>query len=178
MIESLKQKFKKEVIPFFQKEFGYSNSMAVPHIVKAVVNIGVGRRTPEEQKQIVHNLSLIVGQKMRARPAKQSIASFKTRQGQIIGYSATLRGKRMHDFLLRLIMIALPRTRDFRGMKQSAIDESGNLTIGIPEHIVFPEMIGEDTRIIFGFEVTVVTNARSRVEGNALFHTLGFPIQK
>lgn len=178
MTKLFQKQYKEEVIPFFKKEFGYANSMAVPQIIKAVINVGVGKRTEDERKQIVHDLTLIAGQALSARQAKQSIATFKTRQGQIIGYAAVLRGRRMHDFLERLIMVALPRTRDFRGIKNSAVDASGNLTIGIPEHIVFPEMVGEDARLIFGFEITIVTNAQSQKEAKALFIHLGFPFKK
>ncbi|PIR69756.1 MAG: 50S ribosomal protein L5 [Candidatus Niyogibacteria bacterium CG10_big_fil_rev_8_21_14_0_10_46_36] len=174
----LQKQYKKEVIPFFEKEFGYTNPMAIPQLIKVVVNVGVGRRNEEEQKQIVRDLQLIVGQALSPRAAKQSIATFKTRQGQTIGYAATLRGRRMYDFLERIIAIALPRTRDFRGLKDSAIDQSGNLTIGIPEHIVFPEMVGEDTKLIFGFEITIVTSAQSKEEAQALFTHLGFPFRK
>ena len=177
-MQTVHQQYKKEVIPFFEKELGYTNRMSIPQIIKAVIHIGVGKRTPDEQKQIIHDLSLIAGQVVAARPAKQSVASFKSRQGQIIGYAATLRGKRMYDFIERFIAIALPRTRDFQGIKQSSVDQSGNLTVGVPEHIVFPEMIGEDTKLIFGFEVTFVTNAKSRVEALALFKQLGFPMEK
>lgn len=174
----MQKQYKKEVMPFFKKEFGYDNPMAIPQIVKVVVNVGVGRRTEEEQKQIVRDLQLIVGQVVAPRPAKKSIATFKTRQGQIIGYASTLRGQRMYDFLERVIFVALPRTRDFRGIKNSAIDGSGNLTIGVPEHIVFPEMVGEDAKLIFGFEITIVTSARSKEEAMALFTQLGFPFKR
>ena len=109
--------------------------------------------------------------------AKKAIASFKTREGLIIGFQATLRGKRMYDFLSRLINIALPRTRDFRGIEEKSFDQRGNLTIGIKEHIVFPEIIGEDYRFLFGFEVTVATSARKQEEGVQLLKLLGFPIK-
>ena len=159
-------------------EFKYKNPMAVPKIEKVVVNVGVGRIRDEKVHDIIQkSLSLIVGQKIAPRPAKLAISAFKTRQGLIIGYAATLRGKRMYDFLERLIHVALPRQRDFQGITEKSFDGKGNLTLGIKEHIVFPEMIGEDVRSIFGFEVTVVTSGRSRKESIALLKHLGFPIK-
>ena len=143
-----------------------------------VVNSGVGRIRDEKQHEEIRKfLALITGQKPAPRPAKQAIAAFKTRQGLIIGYQVTLRGKRMYDFLSRLINVALPRTRDFRGLEEKSFDERGNLTVGIKEHIVFPEMIGEDYRFLFGFEITVVTTAKKREEGVELLKLVGFPIK-
>ncbi|MBI2640770.1 MAG: 50S ribosomal protein L5 [Candidatus Sungbacteria bacterium] len=174
----LQEKYKKEIIPAMQSKFGYKNIMSVPRVVKAVVNVGVGRIRDEKQHEEIRKyLALITGQKSAARPAKKAIASFKTRQGLIVGYRATLRGKRMYDFLSRLINIALPRTRDFKGIETSSFDSKGNLTIGIKEHIVFPEIIGEDYRFLFGLEVTVVTTAKKREEGIELLKLMGFPIR-
>ncbi len=160
------------------KEFGYKSPMAVPRIEKVVVNIGVGRiRDEKSHETIVKALSLITGQKPSPRAARVAIAAFKTRKGLVIGYAATLRGKRMYDFLERLINIAFPRTRDFQGIDEKSFDGRGNLTIGVKEHIVFPEMIGEDVRSIFGFEVTVVTTANKRKEGIMLLRHMGFPVK-
>lgn len=166
------------MIPGMRAKFGYKNVMAVPKISKVVVNCGVGRIRDEKQHEEIRKyLALITGQKSAPRPAKKAIASFKTRQGLIIGYQITLRGNRMYDFLERLIAIALPRTRDFKGLEASSFDSNGNLTIGIKEHIVFPEMIGEDYRFLFGFEITVVTTARKKEEGIELLKLMGFPIK-
>jgi len=174
----LQEKYKKEVIPAMRAKFGYKNVMAAPKIEKAVVNVGVGRlRDEKEQQEVQKFLTLITGQKPSPRPAKQAIASFKTREGMIVGYQVTLRGKRMYDFLSRLINIALPRTRDFRGLDEKSFDQKGNLTVGIKEHIVFPEVIGEDYRFLFGLEVTVVTTARKREEGVELLRLMGFPLK-
>ena len=152
--------------------------MRVPKIVKVVINTGVGRIKDEKQLQeIVKMLTLITGQKPSWRPAKKAISSFKTRIGQLVGYAVTLRGKRMYDFIGRLINIALPRERDFRGLDPKSFDKFGNLTIGIKEHIVFPEIIGEDYKFLFGLEVTVVTNAKKREEGIELLRMMGFPIK-
>lgn len=175
---TLQEKYKSEVLPRMMAEFKYKNPMAVPKIEKVVVNVGVGRvRDEKVHSTIQKSLSMIVGQKMAPRPAKIAVSAFKTRKGLIIGYAATLHGKRMYDFLERLIHIALPRQRDFQGIPEKSFDGKGNLTIGVKEHIVFPEMIGEDVRSIFGFEATVVTTAHSRKEGISLLKHLGFPIR-
>lgn len=175
---TLQEKYKKEVLPRMMAEFKYKNPMAVPKIEKVVVNVGVGRiRDEKGQEAIQKALTLIVGQKVAPRPARTAISAFKTRRGLIIGYAATLRGKRMYDFLERLIHIALPRQRDFQGISEKSFDQRGNLTLGIKEHIVFPEMLGEDMRSIFGFEVTVVTTSHSRKEGIFLLKYLGFPVK-
>ena len=174
----LQEKYKKKVASLLQARFGYKNIMAVPKIAKVVVNVGVGRFREEKQlEEIQKYLSLITGQKVAARPAKKAIASFKTRLGMTVGYRVTLRGKGMYDFISRLINIALPRTRDFQGLDVKAFDSSGNLTVGLKEHIVFPEMTGEDYRFLFGFEVTIVTTARRREEGIELLRFMGFPIK-
>lgn len=174
----LQEKYRKVVIPAMQRQFGYPNAMAVPQIRKVVVNAGVGRIRDEKQHEAVRRaLALITGQKPAPRPAKKAIAAFKTRRGLIVGYQVTLRGRRMWDFLERLVSIAIPRQRDFRGIDPKAFDPRGNLTIGFKEHIVFPEMIGEDVPFIFGLEATVVTTAKRREEGVTLLKLLGFPIK-
>jgi len=181
----LKEKYKKEVIPQMMEKFGYKNPMAVPKIEKVVLNTSFGRlisgKTPEEQKKIyqpiLEDLALICGQKPILKGAKKSISTFKIREGLPIGATVTLRRKRSADFLERLIHIALPRSRDFRGIDPKSIDKKGNLTIGIKEHITFPEILPERAKTIFGLEVTVVTNAKSREEGIELLRLLGFPIK-
>jgi len=174
----LREKYAKEVIPALQAKFGYKNVMAVPRIEKVVINTGVGRfREDKDREEIEKWLMLLSGQKPAKRAARKAIASFKTRRGLIIGYQVTLRAKRMYDFLSRFINAALPRTRDFRGIDPKSFDGKGNLTVGVKEHIIFPEMIGEDYRFLFGLEVTVVTTAKKREEGILLLKLLGFPIQ-
>ncbi len=171
--------YKEKVIPAMREKFGYKNAMAVPKIYKVVINVGIGKlKDDKEREEVKKFLKLVSGQESSPRPAKKAIAAFKTREGLIIGYQATLHGKRMNDFISRLVNIALPRTRDFRGIEVSAFDSRGNLTIGIKEHIVFPEMIGEDYRLLFGFEATIVTSAKKREEGIELLRLLGFPIKK
>ena len=181
----LQEKYKKEVIPEMMKKFGYKNSMAVPKLLKVTVNTGFGKlisgKTSEEQKKILNSilddLALISAQHPILTKAKKSISGFKIRKGLPIGAKVTLRKKKMYDFLERLIRIALPRSRDFRGIEISAFDKKGNLTIGIREQIVFPEVSPERAKNIFGFEITIVTNAKKREEGIELFKLLGFPIK-
>ena len=178
-MNNLQEKYNMIVIPALQAEFGYKNRMAVPRMLKTVVNVGVGRLHDEKEKEeVVTYLTLITGQKPVPRQAKQAIAAFKTREGMIIGYQVTLRGSRMYDFISRLINIALPRSRDFQGLDGRSFDEKGNLTIGIKENIIFPEMIGEDYRFLFGLEATMVTTAQTREEGIALLKLMGFPVKK
>lgn len=182
----LKDKYEKEVIAQMIEKFGYKNRMAVPKIEKLVVNSGLGRlvsgKTSDEQKKIfnavLNDLSLICGQKAILTKARKSIASFKTRAGMPIGAKVTLRGRKMNDFLERVIHIALPRSRDFQGIDLKSFDRQGNLTIAIKEHIIFPEVSPEKVRFVFGFEITVVTTAKSREESVELLRLLGFPIKK
>lgn len=181
----LQDKYKKEVIPAMVEKFGYKSIMAVPRIIKVVVNTGFGReivsKAGDEQKKfqemILEHLSLICGQKAVLTNAKKSIASFKIRQGMPIGAMATLRGKRMHDFLERVINFVLPRSRDFRGLETKSLDAQGNFTFAIKEHITFPEITQEKVRQIFGLEITVTTNSKSREEGLELLKLLGFPFK-
>lgn len=174
----LQEKYRKEVVPAMMQQFGYPNALAVPRVDKVVVNVGVGRIRDEKGYQAVRRaLALITGQAPAPRPARQAIAAFKTRAGLVVGYRATLRGRRMWEFLTRLIRVTIPRQRDFRGIGPESFDRRGNLTIGFREHIVFPEMIGEEVPFMFGLEVTVVTTAKRREEGVALLRLLGFPIQ-
>ena len=182
---SLKDKYKKEVIPAMQEKFGYKNAMAVPWIEKVVINIGFGRqvagKTSDEQKKIgeliLNDLSQISGQKPVLTKAKKAISSFKTRKGMPIGAKVTLRGNKMEDFLMRLIHVTLPRSRDFRGIDTKAVDKKGNLTIGIKEHIYFSEISPEQVKNIFGLEITVVTTAKNKEKGLGLLKLLGFPIK-
>lgn len=175
---TFRERYEKKAIPAMREQFGYPNVMAVPRITKVVVNVGVGRmRDQKEHEEVQKFLKLITGQKPSARPAKKAIASFKTRIGLVIGYQVTLRGTRMYDFLSRLVDVSLPRTRDFQGIDSRSFDARGNLTIGIKEHIVFPEIIGEDYKFLFGFEITVVTSAKNKEEGVALLRIMGFPIK-
>lgn len=156
---------------------GYTNVMQSPQIEKVVISTGIGKIADKQQRALIANrLALITGQKPAVRAAKQSIASFKLRQGDIIGYQVTLRGARMRDFLDKLIHVALPRTRDFRGLKTTAIDEMGNYTLGIKEHTIFPETSDEDIRNVFGFAITIVTSAKTKEDALALLRHVGMPL--
>lgn len=173
----------KEVIAGSFKElkdtFGYKNVMQAPKIEKVIISSGVGKIDDKNKLALIQDrIAQITGQKASARPAKKSIASFKLREGEIVGYQVTLRGARMHNFLDKLIHIALPQTRDFRGLKTSAIDEMGNVTIGITEHTIFPETVNEEIRDVFGFAITIVTTAKSKKEAEALLRYIGLPLKK
>lgn len=170
---------KKKIIPILQKELGVKNILALPRIEKVVINIGLGRALKDEKflEVAMRDLALITGQKPKTILARKSIANFKIREGMIIGAAVTLRGQKMNDFISRLINIALPRTRDFRGINVKSLDKNNNLTIGVKEHIVFPEIKGEEVRNIFGFEITVVVKAKNREEALVLYKAWGFPIK-
>ena len=160
-------------------EFGYSNRMQTPRIEKVVISTGTGKVQDKQKIQVIQDrIAKITGQKAAARGAKKSIASFKVRQGDIVGYQVTLRGARMRDFLNKLIHVALPRTRDFRGLPVKAIDQMGNYTIGIKEHTVFPETSDEELKDVFGLSVTLVTSAKTKKEAEALLRHIGLPLQE
>ncbi len=185
-MSELKKKYDKDVIKGMEEKFQYGNKMAVPKIVKVVINTGFGKiispKTKDEQKRfneyVVENIGLISGQKPVLTKARKSISSFKLREGSVIGAKVTLRGKKMYAFLEKLINIVMPRIRDFRGISAKIIDKNGNMNLGIKEHIVFPEISPEKSPIILGLEITIVTNAKSKEEGLELFKLLDFPIKK
>ncbi len=180
MIPNIIEQYRKTVVPALQKEFGIDNVMAVPKISKVTINIGVGRLHKEDKTlaRIAKDIEMLSGQKPVFRTAKKSIASFKVREGVPVGISVTLRGKRMYDFVNRLIHIALPRSKDFRGIEASNVDKSGNLNLGIRESSIFPELNYENVKDIFSLQVTVTTTARTQAQGVALLTQLGFPIKK
>lgn len=181
----IRTKYKKEAVKEMMGQFGYRNELQVPRLTKVVINAGIGRlmvHTPQAEEKVlptlVSDLALITSQKPALTRARKSISSFKLRQGQVVGLKVTLRGPRMYDFLDRLINIAIPRIRDFRGLSAKSFDDRGNLTIGIREYTVFPEVAVENVRAIIPIEVTVVTTAKKAEEAKALFKFLGFPIEK
>lgn len=176
---SLKERYQQEIVPKLQAELGLKTRMAVPRIGKVVVNVGMSQslRDPKIGETVVASLTQITGQRPVRTLARKSIAAFKVRQGQAIGAMATLRGPRMWDFLEKLIRVTLPRVRDFRGVSPSAVDQSGNLSIGFREHAVFPEIRSDDAEQLHGVQVTVVTGARSHERGLALFRALGVPFR-
>lgn len=180
MPSRLKEKFFKEVVPAMKKEFGYKNDLAVPRLKKVVINAGVGKSLDNKKllDQVVADLASIAGQKPVLKLAKKSISSFKIREGIPVGVAVTLRGERMYEFIDRLISIAIPRIRDFRGLPADSFDGHGNYSLGIKEHIVFPEINTDSVSAIFGLEITVVTNSTSDKEAKSLLTLLGFPITK
>jgi large subunit ribosomal protein L5 len=181
----LKEKYNKEVIAALKEKFGYKSVSAAPRITKVVVNTSFGRlvggkskqEAANEYKDILEDLALITSQRPVLTEAKKSISAFKIREGFPVGAMVTLRKQKMYDILERLIHIVLPRTRDFTGLNPNSVDKDGNLTVGIKEQIVFPEISAERAKRMFGFEITVVTSAKNREEGLELFKLLGFPIK-
>mgnify|MGYP000736345642 CR=1 FL=1 len=162
-----------------KERFGYTNRMQTPRVEKVVVATGTGKIADKAKIELIQDrLARITGQKAAPRGAKKSIASFKVREGDVIGYQVTLRGSRMRDFLEKLVHIALPRTRDFRGISPKAIDEMGNITIGVREHTIFPETSDEDLKDVFGLSITIVTTAGTKAEAEALLRHLGLPLQE
>ena len=180
MTPRLLEKYRKEVVPSLIEKFGYKNVMAVPKIEKAVVNVGFGKRASESAmiEKIIEGLAEITGQRPIMTKARLSIAGFKLREGVAIGAKTTLRSTRMYDFIDRLISVALPRSRDFRGIDPKSIDPRGNLSIGIKENNIFPEVSYESLKDVFGLEVTVTTTAKTLEEGEELVRLMGFPIKK
>ena len=178
MVNSIKEKYNREVVPKIKSQFGFTNDFQVPKIEKVVINVGIGKYLKDSNavKEISSSLEMITGQKAVLTKAKQSIAGFKIRQGLEVGIKVTLRGRRKWDFIERLVHATLPRIRDFQGIKRSTIDEHGNLNIGIKEHTFFPEILPENVKNIMSLQITVTTNAQNRETGSALFRFLGFPI--
>jgi large subunit ribosomal protein L5 len=161
--------------------FHFKNAMAAPRLKKVVINVGTGTAMKKDKNKndaIAERIAKISGQKAALRGAKQSISSFKIRQGDPVGIVVTLRGKRMYAFLEKLINVALPRTKDFRGINRTAVDSIGNLTLGIKEHTIFPETADEDIRDVFGLSITLVSTAKNKKEGTAFFEILGIPFKK
>ena len=161
--------------------FHYKNVMAAPKLQKIVLNVGTGTGLKKDKNRndfVAGRLAKITGQKSANRGAKKSISSFKVRQGDPIGVIVTLRGKRMYAFLEKLINVALPRTKDFRGINRSVVDSIGNLTLGIKEHTIFPETADEEIKDVFGLSITLVSSAKTKPEGFAFYELLGMPFKK
>lgn len=162
-------------------KFGYTNIMAAPHLTKVVVSTGTGgamKRDNKRNEMVSDRLAKITGQKPALKGAKQSIASFKIRQGDPVGVTVTLRGPRMYAFLEKFFNISVPRTKDFRGFNRTAVDSMGNLSLGIKEHTIFPETADEDIKDVFGLSVTLVSTAKNKEEGMAFYELLGVPFKK
>ena len=176
----LQQKYMKDVAPALMKQFGFSNPLQVPRLEKLTLNMGLGEavQTPKIIEAAVEEMSAIVGQKPVVTRAKKSIATFKLRQGMPIGVAVTLRSRRMYEFLDRLVTIALPRVRDFRGVSPRSFDGRGNYTLGIKEQIIFPEINYDKIDKIKGLSVTFGTTALTDEHGRALLTALGMPFRK
>jgi large subunit ribosomal protein L5 len=175
----LLERYRSEITAKLAEEFGYTNPMQVPRLEKIVLNMGVGEATQNQKllEKATEELTAIAGQKPLVRKARKSIANFKLREGQSIGAMVTLRGDRMWEFFDRLVSVALPRVRDFKGVSPKAFDGRGNYTLGIREQIIFPEVNYDQVEKISGLNVTVCTSARSDAEGKALLAHLGMPFR-
>ncbi len=176
-VPRLKKKYREEVVPALMKQFGYRNVMQVPRLVKICVNKGVGEAAQNKKvlDDAIEEIRLITGQHPVVRRAKKSISNFKIRKGMPVGVSVTLRGDRMFEFFDRLVTLALPRMRDFRGVSDRSFDGRGNYTLGIPEQIIFPEIDVDKVDRISGFDITFVTTAKTDEEAYALLKLLGMP---
>ncbi len=176
----VQEKYQQEAVPRLLEEFGYKNRMQVPRLEKVVVNMGLGEaiQNPKILDSATEEMTQIAGQRPVITRARKSIAAFKLRAGMPIGCSVTLRGSRMYDFLTKLINIAIPRIRDFRGISRKGFDGRGNYSLGIREHIIFPEIDYDKIDKIKGLNVTIVTSAQTDKEGMVLLESLGMPFRK
>ncbi|MBU4600729.1 50S ribosomal protein L5 [Patescibacteria group bacterium] len=176
----LQELYKKKILPEMKSKFGYKNDLEAPKINKVVVNAGIGKFAKDKAyiDNVVSSLSRITGQKPVLTKSKKSISGFKVREGSIVGVMATLRGKRMYDFLEKLVNAAFPRIRDFRGLDAKGVDNKGNLSIGFREHLAFPEIKADEVDKIHGMEVCISTTAKTKEEGLELFKLMGFPFKK
>lgn len=180
MVARLKERYKQEIAPALAKEFGIDNPMAIPKIEKVVINMGLGEAIGNSKliDAATEELRAITGQKPVVTKAKKSIASFKLRQGMNIGTMITLRGERMYEFLDRLISVALPRVRDFRGVSAKAFDGRGNYTLGIREQLIFPEIDFNKIDKTRGMNISIVTTAKTDEQARALLRLLGMPFRQ
>ncbi len=176
----LKDRYKKEIAPALMKEFSYKSVMQVPRIEKIVINAGVGDATQDSKNidSVYNEISVITGQKPIKTKAKKSLATYKLREGQEIGVKVTLRNDQMWNFLDKLILVAIPRIRDFRGISTKSFDGRGNFTMGIKEQIIFPEINFDDVKRIRGFDITIVTSANKNEEALSLLKHAGIPFVK
>ena len=171
----------KLAVKVLSKEFGYKNSLAVPRITKVSISVATGSAMKRDKKRnevVMDRLAKITGQKPTLRKAKIAVASFKTRIGDEIGVAVTLRGARMFGFLDKLLNVSLPRTKDFRGINRTSVDNIGNLTFGIKEHTVFPEIHDEELKDVFGMAITIVTTAKTKEVATRYFEIIGVPFKK
>lgn len=176
----LKQEYEEELVPLLMERFGYKNRFQVPGLEKIVVNMGVGEgiTNPKSVESAAKDLSLITGQRPQIIKAKRSVAAFKLRAGMTVGCKVTLRGDMMYEFLDRVLSIALPRVRDFRGLSRDSFDGKGNYSMGLEEQLIFPEIDYDDIDKVRGMDITVVSTARTDEEGEALLEEMGFPFKQ
>jgi large subunit ribosomal protein L5 len=176
----LKQEYEEELVPLLMERFGYKNRFQVPRLEKIVVNMGVGEgiTNPKSVESAAKDLSLITGQRPQIIKAKRSVAAFKLRAGMTVGCKVTLRGDMMYEFLDRVLSIALPRVRDFRGLSRDSFDGKGNYSMGLEEQLIFPEIDYDDIDKVRGMDITVVSTARTDEEGEALLEEMGFPFKQ
>lgn len=179
-MKSLQEKYKSEIIPALREKFAYKNIMQVPKVTQVVLNVGTGRHTKDAAylDNVIESLTRIAGQKPVKTKARKSISAFKLREGQVIGAKVTLRGKRMYDFLEKLVNVSFPRIRDFRGISVNHVDRQGNMTVGFKEHINFPEIKADDIDNVHGLEICLTTTATDKASGLELFRLLGFPFKQ
>jgi large subunit ribosomal protein L5 len=172
--------YNQEITEKLKKELNLKNIMAVPKLIKISINVGAGEAVTNKNviEKIQEQMSTIAGQKSIVTKARTSVSAFKIRKGLAIGVKVTLRGKRMYQFLEKMIKIVIPRLKDFRGVSENNIDQNGNLNIGFPEQIIFPEIDFDKIDKIRGLQVTVVTNAKNKEKGKKLFEMLGIPFKK
>jgi large subunit ribosomal protein L5 len=180
MIPRLKEIYNRQIVPEMFKEMGYKNVMQVPRLEKIVINMGMGSAltNPKELEGAVNDLARISGQKPVITKARKSIASFKLRKGNSVGCMVTLRGNRMYEFLDRLLNVAIPRIRDFRGLSAKSFDGEGNYTLGVREQVIFPEVDYDSIISVKGMNITITSSADSNEEAAALFKKFGFPFRK
>lgn len=170
-----------EAFDLMKKDFHYKNKLQAPRLEKVTISIATGRAMKQDKKKnefVIGRLTKIVGQKAVETQAKKAIASYKTRIGDKIGVMVTLRGPRMYGFLEKLLNVSLPRTKDFRGIKKESVDQIGNITFGIKEHTIFPEIRDEELKDIFGMAVTITTTAKTKAEATKFFEIIGIPFKK
>ena len=180
MTSRLKEKYDNEVVSYLLEKFEYKSIMEVPKLEKVVINIGLGeaKDNPKSLESAIEDLTLISGQKPVVTTARKSIANFKLREGNKIGVKVTLRGERMYDFLDKLMNIALPRVRDFRGVKSTAFDGRGNYALGLKEQLIFPEIEYDKVDTIRGMDISIVTTAKTDEEAKAFLEKMGMPFEK
>lgn len=177
----LQEHYKKEVIPKMKELFNYKNDLAVPRLKSVTINVGLGDAIKKKDPKITdvakETIIKITGQKPVETKAKTSIAGFKIRKGLVVGLKTTLRKNKMYDFVDKLINISIPRTRDFRGIKTTSVDQTGNLSVGFKEQLIFPEINSQSVEKIHGLEIAITTTAQNKEEGTAFLKLLGFPFK-